>query len=217
MELLSLVYLIAITAEAASGAIMALRRHMDLFGIAFIGTVTALGGGSVRDMLLGHYPLGWVAHPQYLACTIGAAVLAAALARQAHRLRLAFLILDALGLVAFTVIGCDIAEGMQVHVVIVVLMGLVTGIFGGLLRDVLCNQVPLVLRRDLYASVSLVTGILYVGLQQGGLAPEQAMLVAVGVGFVMRLLAIRYKLALPVFEAAQVRGFEDDDEPPAAQ
>jgi uncharacterized membrane protein YeiH len=216
MELLNLVYLIAITAEAASGAIMGLRRHMDLFGIAFIGSVTALGGGSVRDMLLGHYPLGWVAHPQYLAFTVCAAVLAAALARQAHRLRLAFLVLDALGLVAFTVIGCDIAAGMQVHVVIVVLMGLVTGIFGGLLRDVLCNQVPLVLRRDLYASVSLVTGILYVGLQQGGLAPEQAMLVAVGVGFVMRLLAIRYKLALPVFEAAQVRGFEDDDEPPAA-
>lgn len=211
MELLGLVYLIAITAEAASGAIMAMRRHMDLFGIAFIGTVTALGGGSVRDMLLGHYPLGWVAHPQYLAFTIGAAVVTAALARQAYRLRSAFLILDAMGLVAFTVIGCDIAAAEHAHVVIVVLMGVITGIFGGLLRDVLCNQVPLVLRRDLYASVSLVTGILYVGLQQGGVAAVPAMLVAVSIGFVMRLLAIRYKLALPVFEAEHVRGFEEDD------
>lgn len=210
MALLGIVYLVAITAEAASGAIMGMRRNMDLFGICFIGTVTALGGGSVRDMLLGHYPLGWVAHPEYLAYTVGAAVLAAALARQAYRLKAAFLLLDALGLVAFTVIGCDIALAQGVHLAIVVLMGLVTGIFGGLLRDVLCNQVPLVLRRDLYASVSLVTGVLYVGLQQGGLPHNQAIVVAVVVGFVMRLLAIRYKLALPVFKAEQVRGFDDE-------
>lgn len=210
MGLLGIVYLIAITAEAASGAIMGMRRNMDLFGIAFIGTVTALGGGSVRDMLLGHYPLGWVAHPEYLAYTIGAAIVTAALARQAYRLKSAFLVLDAMGLVAFTVIGCDIAASLGVHVVIVVLMGLVTGIFGGLLRDVLCNQVPLVLQRDLYASVSLVTGVAYVGLQRGGLDHDMAMLAAVSVGFVMRLLAIRYKLALPVFKAEHVRGFDED-------
>ncbi|MFT4190564.1 MAG: trimeric intracellular cation channel family protein [Comamonas sp.] len=207
---MGIVYLIAITAEAASGAIMGMRRNMDLFGIAFIGSVTALGGGSVRDMLLGHYPLGWVTHPEYLAYTIGAAVATAALARQAYRLKAAFLVLDAMGLVAFTVIGCDIAAAQGVHVAIVVLMGLVTGIFGGLLRDVLCNQVPLVLQRDLYASVSLVTGVAYVGLQRGGLDHETAMLVAVSVGFVMRMLAIRYKLALPVFKAEHVRGFDDE-------
>ena len=174
------------------------------------GTVTALGGGSVRDMLLGHYPLGWVAHPEYLAFTIGAAVAAAALARQAYRVKGAFLLLDAMGLVAFTVIGCNIAAEAGVHVVIVVLMGLITGIFGGLLRDVLCNQVPLVLRRDLYASVSLVTGVIYVGLQQGGMAQGQAMLAALVVGFAMRMLAIRFNWALPVFKAEHVRGFDED-------
>ena len=108
MDMLSFIYLVAIAAEAASGAIMGMRRNMDLFGLCFIGTVTALGGGSVRDMLLGHYPLGWVAHPEYLAFTIGAAVAAAALARQAYRVKGAFLLLDAMGLVAFTVIGLSL-------------------------------------------------------------------------------------------------------------
>lgn len=201
--LLTVIYLIAIAAEAASGALMGMRRRMDLFGICLIGTVTALGGGSVRDMLLGHYPLGWVAHPEYLLFTVGAAVAAALLARHAHRLHGIFLALDALGLVAFTVIGCNVAESAGAPLAIVVLMGLVTGIFGGLARDVLCNQVPLVLRRDFYASVSLLTGLLYVGLQRAGIGQDHATLAAVAAGFVLRLVAIRYRLGLPVFAPPQ--------------
>ncbi len=199
MTVLSLIYLVAIAAEAASGAIAGMRRRMDLFGLCFIGTVTALGGGSVRDMLLGHYPLGWVAHPEYLAYTIGASAATAVLARQVHRLHPVFLLLDALGLVAFTVIGCDVAAGAGAPVAVVVLMGLVTGIFGGLLRDVLCNQVPLVLQRDLYASVSLAAGGLYVGLQHAGMGQAHATAWAVAVGLALRLVAIRFRLALPVF------------------
>lgn len=197
--LLQVIYLIAITAEAASGAIMGMRRRMDVFGICVVGTVTALGGGSIRDMLLGHYPLGWIAHPEYLFFTVGAALAAAFLARLMHRVRMAFLVLDALGLVAFAVIGCDVAEAAGAHPAIVVLMGMVTGIFGGLLRDVLCNQVPLVLRRDLYASVALATGALYVLLQRHGVAHEHATVIALVVGFLFRLIAIRWSLALPVF------------------
>lgn len=201
MTLLAIIYPIAIAAEAASGALMGTRRKMDLFGVSVVGTVTALGGGSIRDMILGHYPLGWVANPEYLLFTIGAAITAALLARRLHHLKHAFLLLDALGLVAFTVIGCDIAAANGVHVAVVVLMGMITGVFGGLLRDILCNQVPLVLRRDLYATVSLVTGMLYVGLLQFGVGPDLATAIAVGAGFTARLLAIRFALALPVPEA----------------
>ncbi|WP_020655763.1 trimeric intracellular cation channel family protein [Massilia niastensis] len=201
MTLLYIIYLIAISAEAASGALMGMRRRMDLFGIAVLGTVTALGGGSIRDMLLGHYPLGWVAHPEYLLFTTGAAIAAALLARLVHRLKSAFLLLDALGLVAFSVIGCDIAATTGAHVAVVILMGMITGIAGGLLRDVLCNQVPLVLRRDLYATVALVTGALYMGLLHLELGQNLATIVALGVGFSLRLVAIRLALALPVLEA----------------
>ncbi|MBV7534950.1 trimeric intracellular cation channel family protein [Duganella sp. sic0402] len=198
--MLYIIYLVAISAEAASGALMALRRKMDLFGVAVVGTVTALGGGSIRDMLLGHYPLGWVQHPQYLLFTIGAAIAAALAARLVHRLRSAFLVLDALGLVAFSIIGCDIAASAGVHVAIVVLMGMITGIAGGLLRDILCNEVPLVLRRDLYATVSLLTGALYMAQLHFNVDQHVATLVALGVGFCFRLVAIYFVLALPVLE-----------------
>lgn len=201
MSLLHTIYLVAIAAEAASGALMGMRRRMDLFGLCVVGTVTALGGGTIRDLILGHYPLGWVAHPEYLAFTVGAAIVAALAARRMHRLKTVFLWLDALGLVAFTVIGCDIAASTGAKLPVVILMGMATGVFGGLLRDILCNQVPLVLRRDLYATVSLATGILYVGLLEAGVAAPAATGVAIGAGFALRLLALRYRLALPVLEA----------------
>lgn len=201
MTVLHLIYLVAIAAEAASGALMGMRRRMDLFGLCVVGTVTALGGGTIRDVILGHYPLGWVAHPEYLVFTVGAAIAAAVLARRLHRLKAAFLAMDALGLVAFTVIGCDIAATTGVHGAVIVLMGMITGVFGGLLRDILCSQVPLVLQRDLYATVSLVTGLLYVGLREGGFDPDWATAVAIATGFTLRMVAIRFSLALPVLEA----------------
>ncbi len=212
MTLLHAIYLVAIAAEAASGALMGMRRRIDLFGISLIGTVTALGGGTARDIILGHYPLGWVANPEYLLFTTGAAITAALLARRLHRLKSAFLLMDALGLVTFTVIGCDIAASTGARVEVVVLMGVVTGVFGGLLRDILCNQVPLVLQRDLYATVSLLTGVLYMGLLHfkvdGGLATA----LAIGFGFSFRLIAIRHSLGLPVFEVDPASIEDDADE-----
>ncbi|GGP27658.1 trimeric intracellular cation channel family protein [Silvimonas amylolytica] len=206
--LLHYIYLVAIVAEAMSGAIMGMRRGMDLFGLCLVGTVTALGGGSIRDMLLGHYPLGWVAHPQYLAFTITAALVTALLARHVHRLRILFLLVDGLGLVAFSILGCDIALGVGVHLAVAIVFGMITGIFGGVLRDILCNEIPLVLRREMYASVSLVTGAIYVGLHKLGADPGEALLVALGTGCVFRALAIRFKWELPGFSGEGIRGFE---------
>lgn len=207
--LLHYIYLIAIIAEAMSGAIMGVRRDMDIFGICLIGTVAALGGGTVRDVLIGHYPLGWVAHPEYLAFTICAAIAAAVAARRMHHFKSAFLVVDALGLVAFTVIGCDIARSFSdFHPAIVVLFGMITGVFGGLLRDVLCNEIPLVLRREIYASVSLLTGAFYVGLMLLEVDNRVAMLVSLTVGFVFRLLAIRFHWELPRMNDERIRGFD---------
>lgn len=208
MTLLHIIYLIAITAEAMSGAIMGMRRGMDLFGICLLGTVTALGGGTVRDILLGHYPVGWIAHPEYLTFTIGAAIVTGFVARHLHHLRLVFLLVDGLGLVAFTVIGCDVARGMDAHPSIVVLAGVITGIFGGLMRDILCNQVPLVLQRELYATVALFTGALYVGLLTLGVNTEIASLAALAAGFAFRVLAMTFHWRLPDFNGKDIRGLD---------
>ncbi len=197
--LLHWIYLIAITAEAMTGALSAGRRRMDLFGVVIIACVTALGGGSLRDIVLGHYPLGWVRHPEYLAYTVGAALVATLLAPRMHRLRHAFLLLDALGLVAFTLIGCAVARADGHAPAIVVVSGLLTGAFGGVLRDVLCNQVPLVFRRELYAVVSILTGTAYLALLQLGVDENLSVLACLGGGFVLRMLAIRYEWEVPKF------------------
>nr|WP_284691935.1 trimeric intracellular cation channel family protein [Pseudomonas oligotrophica] len=206
--MLHTIYLVAITAEAMSGAIMGMRRGMDLFGICLLGTVTALGGGTARDVLLGHYPIGWIANPEYLGFTIGAAIVTAMIARHLHHLRRVFLLVDGLGLVAFTIIGCDVAMSMQAHPAIVVLAGLITGIFGGLLRDVLCTQVPMVLQRELYATVALAAGVLYVGLLWLGVGNGLASLVALAAGFLFRVLAMTLRWKLPDFNGKDIRGLD---------
>jgi uncharacterized membrane protein YeiH len=197
--LLHTLYLIAITAEAMSAALAAGRRRMDWVGVCLLGSVTALGGGSARDVLLGHHPLVWVEHPSYLLMTAAAALGTIAIARIMHHLRMTFLLLDAVGLVVFTVIGCDVAMRMGVPVVIVIAAGMITGCVGGVLRDVLCNDVPLLFRSELYASVSVVTGVIYVTGLNLGLPHDPIMFAAMAIGLTMRMLAIRFNWHMPKF------------------
>jgi len=196
---LLVLYLVAITAEAMTAALAAGRRDMDWVGVCIIACVTALGGGSVRDVLLGHYPLTWVLHPEYLWITAGAAMLTALVAPAMKRLHSLFLLLDALGLVVFTVIGCQVALQMDLPTTVVLISGMITGCAGGVLRDVLCNDIPLLLRKELYASVSVVTGILFVGARALEVNPNIAMFVAMGLGLAMRILAIRFDWQMPKF------------------
>ncbi|MCA8413797.1 MAG: trimeric intracellular cation channel family protein [Burkholderia multivorans] len=197
-------YLIAIIAEAMSGALMGMRRGMDRFGLALVGAVTALGGGTVRDVLLGHYPLGWIAHPQYLVITLVAATVASRIARHVARMRTLFVTVDALGLAAFTIIGCDVGASTGAAPIIVVLAGAITGVCGGMLRDLLCNEMPLILSRELYASVAFFTGALYVALQHVGIDARVATVVALAAGFAMRMLAVRFGWEMRTFGAADV-------------
>ncbi|MEH6386657.1 trimeric intracellular cation channel family protein [Pseudomonas profundi] len=199
------VYLIAITAEAMSGALAAGRRNMDMFGVAFIAFITALGGGTVRDMLLGNYPVTWTQHPMYIYLTISAGLLTMVIARFMHHLHSLFLVLDAMGLIAFTVIGCNVALRLGYPTPVVIMAGITTGIFGGILRDLLCNRTPMVLRKELYASVSLLVALLYLGLMRLGVNEDINLLASFSVGLALRLSAIRWSLALPVFTYAPGR------------
>ncbi|HEY3892365.1 MAG TPA: TRIC cation channel family protein, partial [Bradyrhizobium sp.] len=129
--------LVALAAQAMTAALAAGRRSMDWVGVCLLGCITALGGGTIRDVLLGHYPLLWVQNPAYLALTAGAAFITILIARAVHRLSLAFLVLDAIGLVVFTMAGCDVAWQMDDSLPIVIVAGMITGCAGGVLRDIL--------------------------------------------------------------------------------
>ena len=197
------IYLIAITAEAMSGALAAGRRNMDIFGVVVIAFVTALGGGTIRDMILGNYPIGWTQHPEYVFLVITAGLLTTVVARYMVRLKQVFLLLDAMGLIAFSLIGSTVARELGYHGIVVIMAGMLTGISGGILRDVLCNQVPVVFRRELYASVSLAVCILFLALQHFDLNPDVNIAVCFAGGLAFRLLAIRFKWRLPVFSYQQ--------------
>lgn len=197
--MLHILYIIAITAEAMTAALSAGRRNMDWVGVCMIAWVTALGGGTIRNILLGHYPMTWVSHPEYLLITAGAALFAALIASFMRRLKMLFLYLDALGLVVFTIIGCQLAEEMHLPVIIILLSGMITGCAGGVLRDVLCNDIPLLFRKEVYASVAIVTGGVYLGMEAMGGSAQWATLAASVTGLILRLLAIRYEWQMPKF------------------
>jgi uncharacterized membrane protein YeiH len=193
--------LVALAAQAMTAALAAGKRSMDWVGVCMLGCITALGGGTIRDVLLGHYPLVWVQHPSYLLLTAGAALATILIARLVHRLNTAFLVLDAIGLVVFTMAGCDVARQIDpsLPLVIVVVAGMITGCAGGVLRDILCNDVPLLFRAELYASVSIVTGLFYATAFGLKLNDELWTALTFVLGLSLRLLAIRYKWEMPKF------------------
>ena len=129
----------------------------------------------------------------------GAALLTIPLARLVDRLKWPFLLLDALGLVVFTVIGCNIGIEAGVHPIIVIVAGMVTGTAGGVLRDVLCNDIPLIFQGELYATVSLITGVIYFLGLTNGMPGDLMVLIAIAVGFTLRVLALVLKWEMPKF------------------
>ncbi|GLT17377.1 membrane protein [Vibrio zhanjiangensis] len=197
--LLSILYIIGITAEAMTGALSAGRRKMDWFGVMLVASATAIGGGTVRDILLGHYPLGWVEHPHFLAITCIAGIVTTGLAKWIIKLKGLFIRLDALGLIVFSIIGTKIAVGMGLHPLICIVSALVTGVFGGLLRDLICRQTPLVLHEELYASVAIISSGLYLSLTEFGINDVTATITTLVVGYLIRMAAVRFKWRLPSF------------------
>ena len=207
--LLHVLWVIGITAEGMTGALAAGRQKMDLFGVSTIACVTAIGGGTIRDLILGHYPLVWVADPQYLLLIIGAAILTVSISFLMEHFRVLFLVLDAVGLSAFAVIGIRIALEMGYGFIIAVVAAVLTGVFGGVLRDLLCDRVPLVFQKELYASIALFATVVYFALDWMGVSETATIITSVTVAFVTRLLSIWRGWGLPVFDY-QERDYQRD-------
>ncbi|KPA21060.1 hypothetical protein shim_25250 [Shimia sp. SK013] len=195
-QLLTVMFLLTVIATAvmaASAAIQGARLELDLFGATVIAVATAVGGGTLRDMLLGRVPVFWITDLTYLYSAVPVAVVTYFVATRlpagnGKRLKL-LMQFDAVGLALFTLVGVRVAQEMQTHVVIAVVIGVITGTVGGMIRDVLCNVTPSVLKEDLYATISLVGGVTYLILDKW--VGEE---IAVGVGFlgmlIVRLIVI---------------------------
>ncbi|MDF1677876.1 MAG: trimeric intracellular cation channel family protein [Legionellaceae bacterium] len=201
--ILHYIFLLGISVEAVSGAIAAGRKRMDFFGVIFIGCVAGLGGGTVRDIVFNTHPISWVAHPNYLLYTSGFALLTICIPAELTRVTKLFLVLDALGLAAFTIIGTQRLLTYDMPEVVAILGGLMTGISGGMLRDILCNDIPLVLRSELYAIIAMFGAIIYVILNHFEVASHISIIVTVLFIFITRLLAIWLHLEVPKFNYSE--------------
>jgi uncharacterized membrane protein YeiH len=191
---------------AVSGAIAAGRRAMDLIGVMALAVVTAIGGGTIRDILLSRHPIFWLADPAYLIVIVAAALITVAYARWRPVPRATLLVADALGLAVFSVIGAQIAEASGLPAVSCVLLGTVTGTAGGVVRDVLSAEVPLLFRGgNLYATAAMVGTTTYFLLERAGvprvLASQAGMIVCAG----LRFAAIWWRLQLPTFTLPEER------------
>lgn len=188
--LLYLLELFGVAVFAVSGALAAARKNMDLFGIIVIAAVTAIGGGTLRDVLLDRHPIFWFQNTAYLLVIIAAAVFTVIYTRYRDVPLKALLVADAFGLALFTVSGAKIAEQLGMPGIIVVFMAALTGTAGGMLRDVLCAEVPLILRREIYATASIAGAIVYVAGQAAGLDSAVVALAAMALVFALRMAAI---------------------------
>ena len=186
---------------AVSGALAGGRKNLDLFGVFVVAVVTAIGGGTLRDLLLGRLPVFWVREPEYLAVVAAATVATILFTRLRMPRENRLLAADALGLALFSVTGAQIAETATDAKLVVVLMGAVTAAAGGMLRDVLCGEVPMILHgRELYATAALAGAAAYVGLFAAGAARPLAAAAGILTTLVLRTLSLRRGLGLPAYE-----------------
>lgn len=193
--------LIGIAVFAASGALAAGRRQMDLLGVVVLATVTAIGGGTIRDVLLDRHPLFWLVDPAFLLTMTAAALVTVTYARYRRPPENALLVADAIGLAVFSITGAQIAAGQGLPIIACIFLGTVTGSAGGVARDILCAEVPLVLRRgSFYATAALAGTTFYSVLVRLGVAePISALSGAIMIAG-LRFASIAWGLTLPVYQ-----------------
>lgn len=201
--------LIGVAVFAASGALTASRKQMDLGGFAVVATVAAIGGGTIRDLLLGAKPVYWVIDPVYPLTCAGVALLLFFTAPLFESRFRALLWADALGLSLFCATGTEIAIRGDASWGAAVLLGVITATFGGIIRDVLCGDIPLILRKEVYAAAALVGSSIYAILRYLGTEPAIATIAAFSVCFAVRGVAIRFGLSLPVYGHKPGRTYEE--------
>jgi uncharacterized membrane protein YeiH len=192
--------LIGVAVFAISGTLMAYKKHMDGFGVVVLASVTAIGGGTLRDMIL-DLPVFWVQDPSYFYAIIAAALITIIWLRNKNTFPLHYLLFaDAIGLAFFNVMGLQKALTYGASPLIAIALGTMTGVFGGLIRDVICREIPLVLKGELYATTCVLGGTAYICASLIGLSAVSCMLVGFVITLAIRLGAMQWHWHLPVFQ-----------------
>lgn len=196
-EIIYLFNMIGVIACAVAGTIVAKRKSGDVLGAIFIAFVAAIGGGSVRDILLDNHPIFWMVQPSYLIVITVTSLVTQVFFHYVEKIDKPLRLFDALGAAAFTVIGIEVALAHNAIPIVAILMGITTATAGGIMRDIICNDMPILLRREIYITPCLIGAIIYFVLSYIGIAEGVKQLIVVAVIFTVRMLAVYRDWQLP--------------------
>ncbi|RKS98791.1 trimeric intracellular cation channel family protein [Flavobacterium sp. 123] len=192
--------IIGTLAFAMSGAVTAMNKKLDPFGVFIIAFVTAVGGGTLRDIMIGSTPVGWMLDLNYVYVIIVGYVLAIIFRKKFDHLRKSLFLFDTIGLGVFTLIGLEKGINIGLHPIICIALGTMTACFGGVIRDILCTEIPIIFRREIYATICILGGIVFFVLRKLNLESDVLYLTTSLVIISVRLMAVKFKWYLPTLE-----------------
>ena len=184
-------------AFAISGVLVAMEKKLDLFGVLIIAFVTAVGGGTLRDMLIGNTPVVWMRESVYIFTILGTVVFAILFVKQLKYLRKTLFLFDTIGIGLFTMVGIEKGLSAELMPIMCIILGTITASFGGVIRDILCNEIPVIFHKEIYATACILGGISYFLLIHLPFDGAYAYITAIVIIIVIRLLAVKFKIALP--------------------
>jgi uncharacterized membrane protein YeiH len=191
-------------AFAISGVLVALSKKMDPFGILIIAFVTAIGGGTLRDLLIGDTPVSWMENLTYTYVIIIAAVFTVIFKTKIDYLRRSLFLFDTIGIGLYTVVGVEKGIGAGLSPIICIALGTISACFGGVIRDILCNEIPVIFRKEIYATACILGGLTYFLVRKLPVDDNLVFVIAGIVVIVVRLLAVRFKISLPTLYKEEV-------------
>ncbi|MBW8201074.1 trimeric intracellular cation channel family protein [Flagellimonas abyssi] len=184
-------------AFAISGVLVAMEKRLDLFGVLIIAFVTAIGGGTLRDLLIGNTPVGWMHDLTYVITIFISVVFAILFVNKLKYLRKSLFLFDTIGIGLYTMVGVEKGLEAQLLPIICIFLGTMTACFGGVIRDILCNEIPVIFHKEIYATACILGALSYFLIIQFPVKDEYAYIAAILVVILLRLLAVRFKISLP--------------------
>lgn len=199
INLFNILEILGTAAFAISGALSTMNRKLDVFGIFIIAFVTGIGGGTVRDILIGSTPVTWMENIIYIYLIGIVTILAIIFRKKINYLKTSLFLFDTIGLGIFTIIGVETGIRNNLDPIISIALGVMTGTFGGVIRDILCNEIPVIFRKEIYATACLIGGLVFIILHELGVEREIIYIVTSLIVISIRLVVVKFKISLPSF------------------
>jgi len=182
---------------AISGVLIAMNKRMDVFGVLIIAFVTAVGGGTLRDVLIGNTPVSWMQDMIFVYVIIASTILAIIFKTKIDYLRKSLFLFDTVGIALYTVVGIEKGINAGLHPIICIALGTMSACFGGVIRDILCNEIPVIFRKEIYATACILGGFVYFLLKITSLDSDLVFIISGSVVIIVRTVAVKFKISLP--------------------